>query len=93
MMGLAVKIELANMVPVQGSQHADPCEHRRPVRLRDQNQRLDRGLSCRMLLLGLRQLGDELAGILQRDKLATAGHQNRIVELSFPPRRRHQGRL
>jgi hypothetical protein len=39
------------------------------------------------------QLGDELAGILQRDKLATAGQQNRIVKLSFPPCRRHQGRL
>ena len=36
MMGIAVLIELANVVTLQCSHDADPREHRRPVGLRDQ---------------------------------------------------------
>jgi hypothetical protein len=43
MMGLAVKIELANMVPGQGSQHTDPCEHRWPTLRRYKDQRFQAG--------------------------------------------------
>jgi hypothetical protein len=60
-------IERALDVAVQCLRHANPREHRRAIGFRDQDQRLDRGLPCRMLLFGLRQLGDELAGILERD--------------------------
>jgi hypothetical protein len=93
MVGLAVQIELANVVAVQCLHDADPREHRRPVRLRDQDERLNRGLPCRMLLLGLRQLGDELAGILQRDKLATVRQRYRFVECALPACRCHQANL
>jgi hypothetical protein len=53
---LLFRIEFNGFVPVDRLQHADPGEHRRAVRLRDQDQGLDGGLPCRMVLLGLRQL-------------------------------------
>ena len=48
----------------------------------------DQGLHCclplRGLVLGLRKLGDVLASILERDKLATARKGNRFVEAPTP---------
>jgi hypothetical protein len=41
-------------------------------------------LPLRGLVLGLRKLRDVVAGILERDELATAGQRNRIVKASLP---------
>jgi hypothetical protein len=41
-------------------------------------------LPFRKILLGLRQLHDVGGGVLERDELATAGEENRIVEWPFP---------
>jgi hypothetical protein len=45
MMVLSRRIELPNMMAVQGAHHADPGEHRGAVEIGDQHQRLDRGLT------------------------------------------------
>jgi hypothetical protein len=84
MVGLAVQIELANMVAVQCPHDADPREHRRAVRFRDQDQRFHGSLPLRRRVLGLRKLRDVGAGVLQRDELAAARQRNRLVEPSFP---------
>jgi hypothetical protein len=55
-----------------------------PPRSANQQQRLGRRLPFRRLVLGLWKLGDIVAGILQRDGLAAAGHRNRIIE-GAPP--------
>jgi len=44
---------------VQCPHDADPHEHRRAVRLRDQDQRLNCGHPCGMVLLGFWQLCDD----------------------------------
>jgi hypothetical protein len=43
------------VMAVQRPHDADPREHRRPARLRNQDQRLHRGLPFRSIMLGLRQ--------------------------------------
>jgi hypothetical protein len=50
----------------------------------DQDQAFHGRLPLRRLMLGLGQLGDVVAGILERDKLAPAGKRDGIVELSRP---------
>jgi hypothetical protein len=50
----------------------------------DQDQRLHGCLPLRGLVLGLGELCDVVAGILQRDELPTAGQRDRIVKRSFP---------
>jgi hypothetical protein len=35
-------------------------------------------------MIGLRQLGDVAAGILESDKLASAGQRDRIFEFALP---------
>ena len=62
------------------SHHADPDEHRRAAMLGDQDQRLDRGLPCRRVVLGFRQLGDVVRGVAKRDELAATGQGDRVVE-------------
>jgi hypothetical protein len=52
-------------------QHADPREHRWPTLRRHKDQRFNGRLPFRSLMLGLRQLRDVIAGVLQRDELAT----------------------
>jgi hypothetical protein len=84
MMGLAVQIELANMVAVQCPHDADPREHRRPAVRRDQDQGLHCCLLLRRFVLSRPKFRDVIAGILERDQLAAAGQRNRIVEPSFP---------
>jgi len=37
------------------------------------------------LVLGLRKLRDVIAGVLERDKLATPRQRYRLVKRSFPP--------
>ena len=63
---LVVRIELPNMVAVQGLHDADPREHRRAVVFRDQDQRLDRSLPRRMVLVGFGQPCD----VVRRSGLA-----------------------
>jgi hypothetical protein len=63
---------------VQGPHDANPGEHRRAAFLGHQDQRLHRGLPLWRGMLFLRQLGDVLAGITQRDKLS-AVYLNRLL--------------
>jgi hypothetical protein len=54
-----------------GAAHcADPREQRLAVVLDDQHQRLDRCLQFRRVMLALRQLGDEVAGITSKARSA-----------------------
>jgi hypothetical protein len=85
MMGLPIRVELANDVTVQSLHDADRGEHCWPgLRLRDQDQGLNGGLPFLDLLFCLRQFLDISGGILQRDELATTGQRYRIVERPFP---------
>jgi hypothetical protein len=52
-MWLPMGIVSANVVAVQCLHDADAREHRWAFRFRNQDQRLDRGLPCRIVLLGL----------------------------------------
>ncbi|MFY9954830.1 hypothetical protein [Bradyrhizobium sp.] len=54
------------MVAVQGLRDADPREHRRAVVFRDQDERLDRSLPRRMVLVGFGQPCD----VVRRSGLA-----------------------
>lgn len=56
-------IENAFHVPVQRSHHADACEHRWPVMLCNEKQRLHRGLPFRGVVFGLGQFGYVERGI------------------------------
>jgi hypothetical protein len=80
----AIGIKLANDVQVQCPHDANAREHRRPAVRRDQDQGLHRRLPLRGGVLGLRQLGDEIPGVLQRDELAAVRRHNRIVEATLP---------
>jgi hypothetical protein len=74
-----------NVATVQGSHNANPREHRRAaVAFGDQDQRFDCGLPFLDLLLGLRQLLNIFAGVLESDKLAAAGQRYRIFERPVP---------
>jgi hypothetical protein len=44
----------------------------------------------RRLMIGLRKIGDVIAGILERDKLASAGQRDRIVKGAGPAFVRHR---
>ena len=81
---LAVGIEHALDVAVQRPHDADPCEHRRPARGRDQDQRLHRSLPLLGLVLGLWEFGDVPAGVLQGDEVTSARQWDRFVEPPFP---------
>jgi hypothetical protein len=71
-------------VPAQCPHDADARQHRRAVAFRDQDQGLHCGLPFGAGVLGLRELGDIIAGILERDELATARQQDRVFERTFP---------
>jgi hypothetical protein len=81
---LARSIKLPNVAPVQCPHDADASEHRWPSERSDQDQGFHRRLPFHGLVLGLRQLGDVVAGVLKRDQQAAAGQRYRIVERSFP---------
>jgi hypothetical protein len=66
MMGLPIRIELANLVVVQRSHDADPRQHRRAAFRRDQDQGLHRRLPLRHLVLCFGQLRDVERGVAQR---------------------------
>jgi hypothetical protein len=82
------RIELANLVTVQCPLDADPREHRRAARFRDQDQRFHGRLPFRRVMLGLWQLHDVVAGILQRGELLAAGQLDRFVEARGPGHQR-----
>jgi hypothetical protein len=66
------RVEHAFDVSVQCPHDADTRKYGRSSERRDQDQGFHCRLPLRRHVLGLRQLGDMYAGILQRDKLATA---------------------
>src|SRR5258708_7014786 len=84
MMLFAIGIKHPLDVSVQRTHDPDAREHRRFARRRHQDQGPHRCLPLRSLMLGLRKLGDVVAGILERDELATARQRYRFVEPSFP---------
>jgi hypothetical protein len=59
-----IGLEFADIVPVKRPHHADPGEHRRHA-TRDEHQGLHRVLPFRRGMLGLRKLGDVVAGVLE----------------------------
>jgi hypothetical protein len=61
--GLAIRVELANLVTVQGLHDADPRQHCRAAFRRDQDQGLRRRLPFRRFVLRFRKLRDVGAGI------------------------------
>ena len=67
------RIELANMVTVQGAHHADPGKHRGAAEIGDQHQRLDRGLPFGQggLLIGKRS--DVIGGVAQETSVPPSG--------------------
>ena len=67
-------------VSVQRPHDADPREHRRAARRRDQDQRFHRRLPFGGLMLRLRQLCDEVAGIFQGNEMAAARERDWIVK-------------
>jgi hypothetical protein len=67
-----VGIEHALDVTVQRLHHADARKHRITVVLGDQQQRLHCSLPFLGIVLSLRQLGDVVGGIAQRDQLGGA---------------------
>ena len=84
MMVFPIRIKHVFNVAVQRPHDADAREHRRSARRRDQDQRLHGGLPlCGGLVLGLRQLGDVVAGVPQRDELTAVGQRDRIIEWRF----------
>ncbi len=83
-MVFAVWIEHALDSPVQRPHDADACEHRRPADRRDKDQGFHRRLPFLGLMLGLRQVRDVTAGILEGDKLATARERDGFFKLSLP---------
>jgi len=84
MMVFTIRIEHSLNVAVQRPHDADPREHRRATRCRDQDQGFHRGLPLRGLVLCLRKFGDVLAGVLEGDELTPARQRNRIVETPLP---------
>jgi len=71
-------------VTVYCAHYADPREHRRPAGRRDQQQGFHRCLPFRRFVLGLRELRDVGAGVLERDEGA-AVRQPSGGSVSSPP--------
>jgi hypothetical protein len=63
---------------MQRPHHAYPREHGRTAVL-NQDQRLDRGLPLRCIVLALRQFSEVVGGVTQGDELATAGQGDEII--------------
>src|SRR5258706_7500026 len=86
----ARRIEHPLDVPVQCPHNADARHHGRAVVLDDQEHGFDRRLPLGEILLGFGQLHhDVTGGVLEGDKLATAGKGNRI-DAGPLPALRHQ---
>jgi hypothetical protein len=72
------------VVSIQRLHDADPREHRRAARRRDQDQRLHCRLPLRGLMLGLRKLRDVAAGMLEGDEPKRRYFLGRPVPLPRP---------
>src|SRR5258706_4961316 len=92
MMLFAIWIKHVLNVAVQCSHDADPREHRRPARCRDQDQSLHCRLPLRGLVLGLRELDYVIASLLEGDKAPAARQRYRIFETSLPTMASHRHR-
>jgi hypothetical protein len=75
MMFFAVRIEHAFNTAVQCPHDANPREHRRSARCRDQDQGFHRSLPFLGFVLGLRKLRDIGAGVFERYELAPLGSE------------------
>jgi hypothetical protein len=84
MMGFSRRVEHALDVTVQRLHDANLRKHRRAAGRSHQYQGFHRRLPFRRLVLGLRKLGDVVAGILQRDQRPAARQRNRFVEAAGP---------
>jgi hypothetical protein len=80
----AIGIEYPFLVPVQRPHKADPRQHRRSAARCDEHRGFHRVLPFRRGMLGLWKLGDVVAGVLERHKLAAAGQVDRVVESPLP---------
>ena len=80
MVVFAVRIENALNVAVQGPHDANPREHRWSARRRHQDQGFHCCLPLRGLMLCFRKFRDVIAGVLERDELASARQRNRVVK-------------
>jgi hypothetical protein len=65
-------------VPVQRFHDRNPRQHFRPVALGDQQQYFHRDLPVGGIVLGFRQRGDILGGVVQRQQLAPVGQNDRV---------------
>ena len=83
-MFLPIRIKHPLDVAVQRSHDTDPGKHRRPARCRHQDQGLHGCVPLGGLVLGLRQLGDVPAGVLEPDEPAAAGQRDWFIETTFP---------
>src|SRR6476660_9683925 len=77
---LAIGIEPALDVTVQGLHDADPREHRRAAKGCDQDQCFHCGLPFRRSVFRLRELGDVVASVAKGDELATFWQRDRFLE-------------
>jgi hypothetical protein len=80
MMRFSRRVEHALDVTIQRLDDANPRKHRRAAGRRHQYLGFHRRLPFRRLVLGLRKLGDLVAGILQGDQRQAARQRNRFVE-------------
>jgi len=84
---LAIKIKLANDVPVQRLHDADARHHRRAAKRSDQDQGLHGRLPFLGFVLGLRKFGDLECGVAQCDQGLAARHRDRIEKPLIPRHR------
>jgi hypothetical protein len=56
------------MAPVQRPHDSDARKHRWPVKFRNQQKSLHRGLPCFGIVICLRQFGDVERGVAERDQ-------------------------
>ena len=83
-MVLAVGIKHPLHMSVQGSHDPDPREHRWPVMLGDQDQRLHRSLPLWSRVFSPRELGDVGSGVPQRRELPSVRQVDWILERRRP---------
>jgi hypothetical protein len=76
--------EHALVVAVERPHDAYARQHCRPAARCDEHQGFHRGLPLGGGMLGLRKLGDVVAGVLERNELAPARQVDRIFEWAGP---------
>jgi hypothetical protein len=71
-------------VAVQCPHDANPREHRRPAKRRDQDQGFHCRLPLRSLVFNLGQFRDVFAGVLQRDERSPVRQLDWVVKFTAP---------